>query len=528
MEQQASPVGAAASAAVAKIKHLRWYICGLLFFATVVNYIDRQVLGTLAPELQSKLHWAESEYSQIVIWFQIAYAVMFLVWGGVLDRIGVKLGFAIALIIWSFAGMATALAVTATGFMVARFFLGVGEAANFPASIKTVAEWFPKRERALATGVFNAGTNVGAIIAPAAALLLSAKFGWQSAFIFTGAVGLLWLGFWWVFYKHPEAHPRLAAEELALIRSDGAEPGTQEKTPWMRLLGYRQLWAFSFGKMLTDPVWWFYLFWLPKFLNKNFGIKDLALIPFLTTVYVIADVGSVGGGWLSSSLIKRGWTVNKARKTALFIFAFIMPLVTAAYYVKSAWTAVILIGIAAGAHQGWSANLFTLTADMFPRKAVGSIVGIGSCAGAAGGILLPLYAGAVLDVNPNYYLPMFVIAGGAYLVAWVVIHLLVPKMAPANVEQPVASPIGTMIGIGLPGIVAGGFVAFLLRPATALGAKLSFATVISRGTALKGADLLSVPVAQASFNYLLLGAIIGFAVGMVIGYFIHQGPEKTA
>lgn len=522
MERQATAAGA-----VLPLKNLRWYICALLFFATVVNYIDRQVLGTLAPELQAKIGWTESEYSQIVIWFQIAYAVMFLVWGGVLDRIGVKLGFTLALIIWSFAGMATALAVTATGFMIARFFLGVGEAANFPASIKTVAEWFPKRERALATGVFNAGTNVGAIIAPAAALLLSAKFGWQSAFIFTGAVGLLWLLFWWIFYKQPEAHPRLSAEELALIRSDGAEETSQEKVPWMRLLGYRQLWAFSFGKMLTDPVWWFYLFWLPKFLNKNFGVKGLALIPYLTIVYVIADVGSVGGGWISSALIKHGWTVNRARKTTLFIFAFIMPLVTAAYYVKSAWTAVILIGIAAGAHQGWSANLFTLTADMFPRKAVGSIVGIGSCAGAAGGILLPLYAGAVLDVNPNYYLPMFVIAGGAYLVAWVVIHLLVPNMAPADVDKPVTSPLGTMVGIGLPGIVVGGCIGFLLRPATVLAVKLPFATVISRGTALKGADLLSVPVAQASFNYLLVGAIIGFFVGAALGYFTHKKPATA-
>jgi ACS family hexuronate transporter-like MFS transporter len=318
----------------------------------------------------------------------------------------------------------------------------------------------------------------------------------------------------------------LSADELALIRSDGIEPGTQEKTPWMRLLGYRQLWAFSFGKMLTDPVWWFYLFWLPKFLNKNFGIKDLALIPYLTIVYVIADVGSVGGGWLSSALIKRGWTVNRARKTALFLFAFVMPLVTAAYYVKSAWTAVILIGIAAGAHQGWSANLFTLTADMFPRKAVGSVVGIGSCAGAAGGILLPLYAGAVLDKNPSYYLPMFVIAGVTYLVAWFVINSLVPNMKPADVERPVASPLGTMVGIGLPGIVVGGVIAFLLRPAAAAAGKLSFATVISRGGSLKGADEILVPVAQTSFNYLLVGAMIGFLVGAVIGYFIHVRPEN--
>ncbi|HEX5082941.1 MAG TPA: MFS transporter [Blastocatellia bacterium] len=419
--------------AVSKIKSLRWYICGLLFFATVVNYIDRQVLGSLAPELKRTLGWTESEYSQIVIWFQIAYGVMFLVWGGLIDRIGVKLGFTIAIIWWSLAGMGHALVTTAMGFAFARFMLGVGEAANFPAALKTVAEWFPKRERALATGIFNAGTNVGAIIAPAAALTLSARYGWQSAFLFTGAAGLIWLFFWWILYKRPEEHPRLSDEEFKVIR-DGEKEEVTEKTPWLPLFRYRQLWAFAFGKMLTDPVWWFYLFWLPKFLDQNYGVKGTDLIPYLTTVYVIADVGSVGGGWISSTLIKRGWTVNWARKSALLVFAIVMPLVTVAYYTRSAWTAVILIGIAAGAHQGWSANLFTLTADMFPRKAVGSVVGIGSCAGAVGGTLMPLIAGKVLDANPSYYLPMFVIAGVTYLVAWVVIHLLAPKLEPANVK----------------------------------------------------------------------------------------------
>jgi ACS family hexuronate transporter-like MFS transporter len=424
---------AAAAVATGTMRHVRWHVCALLFFATVVNYIDRQVLGTLAPELQTKIGWTESEYANIVIAFQVAYALMFLVWGGVLDRIGVKLGFAIAIVLWSLAGMGHALAASALGFSIARFFLGIGEAANFPASLKTVAEWFPKKERALATGIFNAGTNVGAIIAPATALFLSDRFGWQSAFLFTGAVGLLWLVWWWWFYQKPEDHPRLSAEEFRHIR-DGEVEETVAKTPWLPLLGYRQTWAFAFGKMLTDPVWWFYLFWLPKFLNKNYGVKGTALIPFLTWVYVIADVGSVGGGWISSSLIKRGWTVNKARKTAMFVFAAIMPLVTLAYYSSSAWVAATLIGIAAGAHQGWSANLFTTTTDMFPRKAVGSVVGIGSCAGAIGGILLPLYIGKVLDANPNYYLPMFIIAGTAYLLAWAVVHVLAPKLEPAQID----------------------------------------------------------------------------------------------
>ena len=413
--------------------NVRWHVCALLFFATVVNYIDRQVLGTLAPELQTKIGWSESDYANIVIAFQVAYAVMFLVWGGVLDRIGVKLGFTIAIVLWSFAGMSHAFAASAIGFSVARFLLGIGEAANFPASLKAVAEWFPKKERALATGIFNAGTNVGAILAPATALYLSAHFGWQSAFLFTGAVGLLWLIWWLWYYQKPEDHPRVSESEFKHIR-DGEPEEIGETTPWLPLLGHRQTWAFAFGKMLTDPVWWFYLFWLPKFLGKNYGIKGTDLIPFLTVVYLIADVGSVGGGWISSSLIKRGWTVNKARKTVMFAFAFFMPLVTLAYYASNVWVAVTLIGFAAAAHQGWSANLFTLTGDMFPRKAVGSIVGIGSCAGAIGGIILPYFAGKVLDKNPSYYLPMFIIAGTAYLVAWCVVHALAPRLEPARID----------------------------------------------------------------------------------------------
>lgn len=432
MEHEATTISTKAAIAASKLKHFRWYICGLLFFATTINYIDRQVLSTLAPELQQKIGWTESEYSQIVIAFQIAYGVMFLAWGGIIDRIGTKIGFTIAVIWWSIAGMSTALATSALGFSIARFFLGMGEAANFPASIKTVAEWFPKKERALATGIFNAGTNVGAIIAPITALTLSEKFGWQSAFLFTGLVGLLWLGFWWLIYKRPEDHPRLSTEELSHIR-EGEKEEVPAKTPWISLLGYRQLWAFALGKMLTDPVWWFYLFWLPKFLNRNYGIKGTELIPYLTVVYIIADVGSVGGGWISSALIKRGRSVNWSRKFALLFFAATVPVVILAYYSSSAWMAVLLIGYAAGAHQGWSANLFTLTTDMFPRKAVGSVVGIGSCAGAIGGIILPYYAGKVLDQNPSYYLPMFVVAGVAYLIALAVIHSLAPKLEQARV-----------------------------------------------------------------------------------------------
>jgi len=416
-----------------KLEHLRWYICGLLFLATTINYIDRQVLGILAPDLQREIGWTELDYGRIVIAFQLSYAVMMLVSGRILDKIGTKLGFAIAITWWSLAAMGHALARSAFGFGTARFMLGVGEAANFPASIKTIAEWFPKSERALATGIFNAGTNVGAVVAPIMVPLIAAKWGWQGAFIATGAIGFLWLFAWWALYHRPEAHPWLTVKEREFIR-DGVEEPIMEKTPLMRLLSYRQLWAFSLGKMMTDPIWWFYLFWLPKFLASEHGIRGTALIPYLTTVYVIADVGSVGGGYISSALIKRGWTINRARKTTMAIFAAIIPSVIIASQTRSAWLAVTLIGIAAASHQGWSANIFTIASDMFPRRAIGTVVGFGGFAGGVGGILVAEFAGQVLQRDPRFYLPMFIVAGTIYLVALLVIHLLAPRLEPAEIE----------------------------------------------------------------------------------------------
>lgn len=423
----------AATATVSKIKHLRWYICGLLFFATVINYVDRQVLSVLEPDyLKPAIGWTELEYGRIVLVFQLAYAIMFLVFGRIMDWIGTKAGFAIAIVWWSLAAIAHSIVKTPFGFGVARLFLGMGEAANFPGAVKTIAEWFPKSERALATGIFNAGTNVGAIVAPIAALTLAEYWGWQSAFIITGLLGFIWLIFWWFMYRKPEEHPRLAQDELQHILSDREEV-SNARVPWLRLLGFRQTWAFALGKMLTDPIWWFYLFWLPKFLSNNHGIKKFALIKYLIVVYLIADVGSVAGGWISSSLIKRGWSVNAARKTAILVFAATMPVVIIASQVKSVWTAILLIGFAAGAHQGISANLFTLTSDMFPKKAVGSVMGIGSCAGSIGGVIVAEFAGRVLNADPSFYLPMFIIAGTTYLVALGVIHLLSPKLEPVKI-----------------------------------------------------------------------------------------------
>ncbi len=414
--------------------NVRWVICALLFFGTTINYVDRQVLGILAPDLQHEIGWSELDYGRIVIAFQLAYAVMMLAWGRILDKIGTKIGFAIAVVWWSLAGMGTALARSAMTFGLFRFLLGVGEAANFPASIKTVAEWFPKSERALATGIFNSGTNIGAVIAPLTVPLMAAAWGWQTAFIATGALGFLWLIAWLLFYHSVDSHPRLGTAERHYIL-DGLDEPVTAKVPVSRVIRLRQLWAFACGKLLTDPIWWFYLFWLPKFLAQDHGIRGTALIPYLTFVYVVADFGSVIGGYMSSALIKRGWTVNAARKTTMGIIAAIIPSVIFASQTRSAWLAVSLIGLATACHQAWSANLFTLSSDMFPRRAVGTVVGIGGFAGGMGGVLIAEFAGRVLQRDPSFYLPMFVIAGLIYLVALGVIHVLAPRLERAVLPE---------------------------------------------------------------------------------------------
>jgi ACS family hexuronate transporter-like MFS transporter len=414
--------------------HYRWVICALLFFAATVNYIDRQVLSILAPDLQKNIGWSEVDYGNIVFSFQIAYALMLLAVGRVIDRIGTRLGFALAIAWWSIAAMGHALAGSVLAFSFWRFLLGAGEAANFPASIKTVAEWFPKQERALMTGIFNSGTNIGAILAPIFVPLIALRWGWQAAFILTGSLGFLWLAIWLIFYRRPEEHPRLSSLELAYIRSD--PPDTEARFPWLPLMRHRQLWAFALGKFLTDPIWWFYLYWLPKFLNSTHGVKTIEMMPYLVTVYLIADVGSIAGGWVSSAFLKRGWSVNKSRKTAMLICAVCVTPVVLASQTKSLWIAVLLVSLAAGAHQGWSANLFTLSSDMFPRKAVASVVGIGGFAGALGGMLIAKVAGYVLQWYGSYT-PMFLIASLAYLVALSVIQGLSPRLLPVEVEAAV-------------------------------------------------------------------------------------------
>jgi ACS family hexuronate transporter-like MFS transporter len=417
----------------AVIGRYRWAICALLFFATTINYIDRQVLGILATDetFKQTIGWNDAQYGFIQTAFQAAYAVGLLVVGGLMDRFGTRKGFSFAVAFWSVAAMAHALARSIFGFGVARFALGLGEAGNFPAAIKTVAEWFPKKERALATGIFNSGSNVGAIVGPLAVPFIAVRYGWQWAFILTGLLGFVWLGFWLAVYRRPEEHPKLSAAELAHIQSDPAEPTTKIK--WSRLIPHRQTWAFAVGKFMTDPIWWVYLFWLPKFLNTNYGLNITQIGLPLVVIYVAADFGSIGGGWLSSSLIKRGWSVNKSRKTAMLVCALaVIPIVFAAK-ASSMWAAVGFVSLAASAHQGWSANMFTMASDMFPRRAVGSVVGIGGMAGSIGGMLIQTTVGLILFYTGSY-LPIFIIAGSTYLVALGIIHLLAPRLEPANVE----------------------------------------------------------------------------------------------
>ncbi|MFL5552183.1 MAG: MFS transporter, partial [Gemmatimonadaceae bacterium] len=339
----------------------RWTICALLFVATTINYVDRQVLGILAPTLQRDLHWSETDYGDIVSWFSFAYAFGFLVAGRVIDWIGVRRGLATAVVAWSIAAMGHAFARTAAGFSIARAALGVSESAIFPGSIKAVAEWFPQRERALAAGIFNAGTNTGAILTPLLVPWITLQWGWRWAFVATGGLGLLWLLLWIPLYRNAE--------------STGPADARETRAPWVSLFRYRQTWAFIVGKLMADPVWWFYLYWLPKFLDAKYGVKLAQVAAPIIAVYLIADVGSVGGGWASSALIKRGWSVNRARKATMLAMALLIVPTTLVSRAPTMWTAVMIVGVAAAAHQAWSANVYTLASDMCPKSAVGSVVG---------------------------------------------------------------------------------------------------------------------------------------------------------
>ncbi|AQX14055.1 MULTISPECIES: MFS transporter [Elizabethkingia] len=443
----------------------RWTICGLLFFATTINYLDRQVLSLLAPELTHEFGWSNSDYGNITAVFQFVYAISLLFAGRLIDKMGTKWGFAIAIVIWSLGAMMHAHAidigtaansvigwvglasvpVSIVGFVIARAVLGIGESGNFPAAIKTTAEYFPKKERALATGIFNSGSNIGAILAPLTVPVLSEKYGWESTFMIIGGIGFIWLIFWFLIYESPEKQKRLSAEELAYIRSDvdtsvdqSENPEDAKKVSWFRLLQYKQAWAFAIGKFLTDGVWWFFLFWLPKYLEVQYHLTGKQLALPLFVLYSMTMVGSISGGWFPMYFIKKGYLAYDGRMRAMFFIALFPLAVLAAQPLGSFgyWVPVILIGIGASAHQAWSANIFTTVSDMFPRKTVASVTGIGGMAGGIGGVLISKIGGPLFDFYEKKgsietgYTIMFTYCAIAYILAWSIMKLLVPKYKP--------------------------------------------------------------------------------------------------
>ena len=452
------PVGTLTQKTIGKY---RWTICALLFFATTVNYLDRQVLSLLKPMLEEKFGWTNSDYANIAAVFQFSYAISMLFAGRIIDKLGTKKGFTWAIIIWSVAammhawavpigqGVATILgwvgivtvSVSILGFMVSRALLGFGESGNFPAAIKATAEYFPKRERSFATGIFNSGSNVGAILAPLTVPWIATHWGWEAAFVIIGAVGFIWLIFWFAYYEKPEKQKKISQAELEYINSDGEEKlqdGKSEKISWIRLLGYRQTWAFTVGKFMTDGVWWFFLFWLPAYLKDQYGIVGTGVMIPLAVLYSITMFGSIGGGWFPMHFIRKGLLPYDARMKAMLLIAFIPLVVLAAQPLGhiSFWIPVILIGIGASAHQAWSANIFTTVSDMFPKKAIGSVVGIGGMAGGIGGVLITKLGGALFDhykalghIETGYTI-MFTICALAYLIAWSIMKSLVPKYNP--------------------------------------------------------------------------------------------------
>jgi ACS family hexuronate transporter-like MFS transporter len=418
-------------AATGRNTGVRWMICALLFFATTINYMDRQILGILAPTLQQEIGWNEKDYSNIVTAFQAAYAIGLIGFGRIIDSVGTKFGYSLSIILWSIAAMAHAMVKTVMGFGVVRFALGFGEAGNFPAAIKAIAEWFPKKERALATGLFNSGSSIGAIIAPVIVPWLTVAYGWRASFIVLGATGIIWVGFWCWLYNPPAKSRLVSSGELAHIRSDPPEQ-TTENIPWRRLMGYRQTWAYIVSISFVAPIWWFYLYWLPKFLNKQYGLDLVSLGAPLIVIYSMACVGSIGGGWLSSSLLNRGWSLNASRKTAMLFCAICVVPVIFASKASNLWLATALIGLAAAAHQGWAANLYTLVSDMFPKSAVASVVGLGAMFGSVTAMAFAQFAGHILQTTGNYWI-LFVISSSAYLAAFVIMHALVPGMKPVEI-----------------------------------------------------------------------------------------------
>ncbi len=423
----------------------RWTICGLIFFATTINYLDRQVISLLKSTLSADMHWNDADYANIEIAFQFFYAFGMVGAGRVIDKLGTKAGYALTTGLWSVAAICHAFASSVLGFAAVRAFLGLTESGNFPSAIKTTAEWFPKKERALATGIFNSGSNVGAIIAPLTVPFIAVAWGWKWAFILTGLIGFIWLFFWLLLYKIPSKEKRLSKEEFEYINSDKEETKEKEEAgkniSWGRLLTFRQTWAFAIGKFLTDPVWWFYLFWLPDFLQSQYHLTLTQIAVPVALVYMLSTIGSVGGGWLPLVMIRNGSPVFKARKMSMLVFALLVVPIIFAQIAGSynMWLAVLLIGLAAAAHQAWSANIFTTVSDMFPKSATASVTGIGGMFGGLGGLLLValvqknmfVYYRSIGQIEVAYYI-MFGICASAYLIAWIIMQVLVPRMKPLD------------------------------------------------------------------------------------------------
>jgi MFS transporter, ACS family, hexuronate transporter len=417
---------------------VRWLICVLLFLATAINYVDRQIIGLLKPTLQQEYGWTESSFGDVVFWFQAAYALGYLASGRFIDAVGARLGYAVVVVLWTAAHMAHALVSTLGGFIAVRFALGLGESGNFPAGLKAIAEWFPTRERALATGIFTAGSNIGAIVTPLIVPFITFHWGWRGAFIITGSFSAVWLAAWLKIYRQPQRHPRVNAAELALITDNASADAAPPGAGWSlrELLRVRETWAYAVARFLIDPIWWMFLFWLPDFFSKRYGLDLEHFGPPLVAVYLVSDFGSVAGGWMSSKLLKAGVSLNKARKLTLLVASMIVMPVMFAAYADRLWWAVAILGMATAGHQAFSVNIYTFPSDVFPRQAVATVVGIGGTAGAVGGMLMSKYAGWVLD-RVGSYTPIFIVAGTAYLIALLLFHSLSPRLAR------VAAPRGT-------------------------------------------------------------------------------------
>lgn len=423
-----------------KTGNYRWFICFLLFAATTINYIDRQIFGLLKPELERVFNWTEIDYSHIVMAFTASYSFGQLFYGKIIDRIGTKMGYTISVTVWSIAAMLHATAKSTFGFGALRAVLGLGESGNYPAGVKTTAEWFPKKERALAIGIFDSGSNIGACVGPILVPLLLAMYGWQAAFIITGSLGFIWLILWRIFYTIPAKQKRLSTTELNYIQSDDDLLAKENTTPvsWGQLLKLKQTWAFIAGKFFTDPIWFFFLFWLPSYFNSYFNLDLKRPSLPLIIVYAGTMIGSIGGGYLSSWLIKKGWPVYKARKTALLVAALCVVPIIITRYTTDVWVVVALISVSVMANQAWSANIFAIVPDMFPKKAISSVVGLGGMAGAAGSVLFPIFIGFILDFYKKAgnivagYNIIFIVCGCSFLIAWAIIHFLTPKMEPVK------------------------------------------------------------------------------------------------